>query len=129
MKKIIRLLLIAFISLSPFLCLSDITQAKGGGGGRGSGGHSSYKSSGSGSKAIKVKSYYRKDGTYVPSHNRSDPSPKGSSITLNKSSKSSTLSSTSGIKRDSERHIERSSTAKKEFMKKTGIQMVGLDML
>lgn len=137
MKKMIKLCLALFLSISLFFCLSDIAQAGGkGNGGYRSSGRSGYKSSGSGSKSIKIKNYYRKDRTYyVPSHSRSAPSsksttytpskpskisapsPKSSSMKLNKSSKNSTLSSTTGVKRDSKGRIERSSKAKKEFLK------------
>lgn len=124
MKKMIKLCLALLLSISLFFCLSDIAQA----GGKGSGGYRSsgrssykssggYKSSGSGSKGIKIKSYYRKDGTYIPSHSRSAPGLKSSSMKLNKSSKNPTLSSTTGVKRDSKGRIERSSKAKKEFLK------------
>lgn len=136
MKRMIKLCLALFLSISLFFCLSDIAQAGGKGSGRRSGG--SYKSSSSGSKSVKVKGYTRKDGTYVPSHSRSAPgsksttytpsksskisapSPKDSSIKLNKSSKSSTLNSTTVVKRDSKGRIKRSSSATNKFKQQTG---------
>ncbi len=122
MGKNIRLLLIAFISFSLFLSFNDIAQAGGKGSGRRSGG--SYKSSSSGSKSIKVKGYTRKDGTYVAPHYRSAPKSKSTSYTPSKSSKSYTTSSALGVKRDSEGRIERSSKAKKEFLKSKGYDNV-----
>jgi len=123
MRRIIRLYFVVFLSLSLLFCLSDIAQARGGdhggyhssgyrSGGYRSSGHSSYKSSGryksssSGSKSIKL--------------NRSAPRSKSTNYTPSKSSKNYTPSSATGVKRDSKRHIERSSKAKKEFMKQTG---------
>lgn len=122
MKKMIKLCLVSFLSISLFFCLSDIAQAGGKGSGRRSGG--SYKSSSSGSKSIKVKGHTRKDGTYVAPYYRSAPKSKSTSYTPSKSSKRHTTSSTIGVKRDSEGRIERSSKAKKEFLKSKGYNKV-----
>jgi len=128
MNKFIRFFLLAFLSFALSLSLYDTTYAKGKGHGGyhsssyRSSGHRSYKSSSSGT--IKVKSYHRKDGTYVSSHSSSAhssknttyaPRTKGSSITSKRTNKSDTLSSNTGVKRDSKGRIKRSSAARTAF--------------
>lgn len=135
MRKYTRLFIILLSTFILTLSVSDLVQARGRGGygGYRSSGHSGYRSSGgyksssSGSKTIKVKSYYRKDGTYVPSHYRSASHSKTSSYMPSHSSKSYTPTVKSykptshpGVQRDSKGHIKRSSSARKEFMKQTG---------
>lgn len=70
-----RLLLI--ISFSFFIMMNSVSWARGHSGGRSSYSHSSYRrSSGhhrSSSRPVHVRSYRRKNGTYVHSHYRSMP--------------------------------------------------------
>lgn len=100
MKRTMKICLLSFLSISLFFCLSHIIEA--------------------GDKSVKVKSYYRKDGTYVPSHYRSAPHSKQTNYTPNKPIRSYAPSSALGVKRDSNGRIVRSSSARKQFLKQTG---------
>lgn len=70
-----------------------------------------------------VKGYYRKDGTYVHPHERKSPSSTSTKKppTVRESLKKPPAHvGADGIARDSHGRIERSESAKREFMKKTG---------
>ena len=117
MKRIIKLVLLLLLSIGLSFSLSDIVQS----GGKHS---SSYKSSSYGSKSVRVKGYTRKDGTYVAPHYRSAPKSTGSNYKPSKSFKSYNSSPAVGVERDSEGHIKRSSSAKREFLKSRGLDEV-----
>jgi hypothetical protein len=130
MKKLIKLCLISILSISLFLCLSEIAQARGRGSGYRSSGYRSYKNSGGyksssfGSKSIKVKSSYHKSGSYSSSLYRLTQSSKSKSYSPTKFTKSYTPSYNVGVQRDSQGHIKRSSSAKREFLKSNGYNKV-----
>lgn len=82
----------------------------------GSRSHSSSSKASSSQKTVHVRSYTRKDGTVVRSHDRSGPGTKASSSTARVRSSTTTTPAL----RDSRGRFKRSAAAKDEFERETG---------
>jgi len=106
--------LLLIVSLYLALCGSAFGQHKGGSSTH-SGTHSSSKNSAA--KTVHVRSYTKKDGTVVRSHNRRPPGSKedvaSPQVTVRSSASSTAL-------RDSNGRIKRSAAAKEAFERQTG---------
>lgn len=124
MKRIFKALslVLAFALATP----APTWAGKGGGhssSSKGGGHHSGSKSSGSSSKPVHVKGYTKKDGTYVPPHDRAALKSKGSVSSSPSSSSGSHPKSSSACtscERDKNGTIKRDPKAKAEFMRETG---------
>ncbi len=122
MKRLFALLVCLCVFLAPV-----VSDGRGGRGGRSGGSSYSGKSHSTGS--VNVKGYYRKDGTYVAPHTRSNPGESHSSSSSQSSSRSSLkahrapssyyLMSAPGA-RDSNGRLVRNEAAKREFLGQTG---------
>src|SRR5262245_25729378 len=104
-SRLLRIVVLVVVSL--FLAHPTDAFAKGSKGG-----------SSGGQKTVHVKGYTTKKGKYVAPHDRKAPSKKRGTST---SEATSTASSSAGtVKRDANGRIERSESAKRQFMKQTG---------
>src|ERR1043165_4173406 len=123
LRQLLSILIFCVLTVTPALSQR--------GGGRG-GSHSSGRSSGSRSssskssapKTVHVGGYYRKDGTYVPPYNRSEPGTanstnSGSASTSTAGTSSSNSARTRSVSSDRDKHgkIKRSEEAKREFIR------------
>ena len=108
MKRLLTFLLI-------LLCISPSAFAKG------AGGHSGHGSHSSGSKSEHVNGYYRKDGTYVHSYDRSAPgtaygaSSYSPPTTYTRNHLAEGFTADPSVQRDRRGRIKRSGTAKDAF--------------
>jgi hypothetical protein len=108
MKRLLAFLLI-------LLCISPAAVAKG------AGGHSGHSSHSSGSRTEHVNGYYRKDGTYVHSYDRSAPgtasgtSSYSASTTYTRNHLAEGFTEDPSVQRDKRGRIKRSGAAKDAF--------------